>query len=126
MFSKVWNLRYDESMQLKMYGVYSLLLSRSTREPNYIYMYIAHLQAERIGASSMWIAHKTAKLFICLGSSTQLGQSIIINTLTCSQIQRSKNTLVNGTRTIEIINDFTIATKRSFCSIHSTFVPSHF
>ena len=74
-YSKVWNLRYDESMPLKMYGVYSLLLSRSTREPNYIY--IAHLQAERIGASSMRIARKTAKLFTCLGSSTQLGQSII-------------------------------------------------
>ena len=92
----------------------------------YIYIYIPHLQAERIGASSMRIARKTAKLFVCLGSSTQLGQSIIINTLTCSQIQRSKNTLVNGGRTIEVIKDFTIATKRSFYSIHSTFVPSHF
>ena len=64
-------------MPLKMYGVYSLLLSRSTTEPNYIYIYIAHLQAERIGASSMWIARKTAKLFTCLGSLTQLGQSIV-------------------------------------------------
>ena len=31
-----------------------------------------------IGASSMRIARKTAKLFTCLGSSTQLGQSIVI------------------------------------------------
>ena len=34
-------------------------------------------QTELIGASPMWIAHKTAKLFTCLGGSSQLGQSII-------------------------------------------------
>ena len=35
------------------------------------------MQAEQIGASSMRIARKTAKLFTCLGISTQLGQSIV-------------------------------------------------
>ena len=60
-------------MPLKMYRVQGLLLSRSTRQPKFI----AHLQAERIGASSMQIARKTAKLFTWLGSSTQLGQSIV-------------------------------------------------
>ena len=35
------------------------------------------LQAELNGASSMRIAHKTAKLFTCLCSSTQLRQSIV-------------------------------------------------
>ena len=64
-------------MPLKMYRVHGLLLSRSTRQPKFIYMYIAHLQAERIGARSMQIARKTAKLFTWLGSSTQLGQSIV-------------------------------------------------
>ena len=36
-YLKVWNLKYDEGMSLEMYGVCSLLLSRSTREPNFIY-----------------------------------------------------------------------------------------
>ena len=36
----------------------------------------ACLQAELIGISSMRITHKTTKLFTCLGSSSQLGQSI--------------------------------------------------
>ena len=35
--SKVWNLKYVKGMLLKMYGVHSLLLSRSTEEPNFIY-----------------------------------------------------------------------------------------
>ena len=34
-YSKVWNLKYDEDIPLKMYGV--VLLSRSTRVPNFIY-----------------------------------------------------------------------------------------
>ena len=36
-YSNVRYLKYDEGMPLKMYGVYSLLLSCSTREPNFIY-----------------------------------------------------------------------------------------
>ena len=35
------------------------------------------LRAELIGASSMWIAHKMAKSFTCLGGPTQLGQSTV-------------------------------------------------
>ena len=41
----------------------------------YIYIYNVNLQGELIGASSMQIACKMAKLFTCLGSSTQ---SIVI------------------------------------------------
>ena len=47
---------------------YSLLLSHSTKEPNFMY--------KSIGASFMWIARKMAKLFACLGSSTQLRHTI--------------------------------------------------
>ena len=35
--SKVCNSKYVTGIPLKMYGVYSLLLSRSTTEPNFIY-----------------------------------------------------------------------------------------
>ena len=35
------------------------------------------MQAESIGASSMRIARKTAKLFTCLGGSSQLGHTIV-------------------------------------------------
>ena len=40
------------------------------------------LRAESIGASSMRMARKTAKLFACLGSSTQLGQTIVMSIMT--------------------------------------------
>ena len=56
--------------------LFSLLLSCCTREPNYIYIYNAGLQAELIGASSM------------SGSSSQLGHTIIavctVLVLTCN------------------------------------------
>ena len=43
-YLKVWNLKYEKDIPLKMYGVYSLLLSHSTREPNFIYkMHICKL-----------------------------------------------------------------------------------
>ena len=54
---------------------YFLVALETSREPNYIYN--AHLQAELIGASPMWLALKMAKLFTCLGGFSQLGQSIV-------------------------------------------------
>ena len=45
-------------------------------ESQILYIYSAFV-AGWIGASFMQIARKTAKLFTCLGSSTQLRQSIV-------------------------------------------------
>ena len=39
------------------------------------------LQAELIGASSMQIACKTAKLFICLGGPFQLKHTIVLSNI---------------------------------------------
>ena len=45
------------------------------------------MQAELIGASPMWIARKTAKLFTFLGGSFQLGQSVTSKILMLSFFQ---------------------------------------
>ena len=61
------------------------------RELSYIYIYIyiynVHLQTELIGASPMWMACKTAKLFTFLGCSFQLGQSVTSKILMLSFFQ---------------------------------------
>ena len=63
---------------------YSLLLSRRTREPNFIHK----MHVELIGVSPMWIACKTAKLFTCLGGSSQFRQSIA-QTLQYVRVEKS-------------------------------------
>ena len=62
---------------------YSLLLSRSTRELNYIYIYNARLQAELIGGSSIQIGSKMAKLLYVWVAQTEHSLEFINST--CSR-----------------------------------------
>ena len=52
------------------------------------------MQAELIGASSVQIACKTAKLFTCLGGPTQLGHTIVSHPRVPTLVPRPLDALV--------------------------------